>query len=147
MAAAKSVSKTKKPVPKVTKPASSATKTSKTVTKEKVVPAIAAVKTKFTATQLYDEIAARTEVLSRAQVRDVLKALESIILGSVVKKGIGEFNLSGLFKVKTVKKPAVKGGKTAVNPFTKETYITKDKPASFKVKILPMKKLKDAAVQ
>jgi DNA-binding protein HU-beta len=39
---------------------------------------------------------------------------------------------TGAFSKKV--KPAEKGGKKAVNPFTKEPYVTKAKPASTKVK-------------
>ena len=43
-----------------------------------------------------------------------------------------------------VKVPA-KPKRTGVNPFTKETQVFAAKPASVKVKVRPLKKLKDAA--
>jgi nucleoid DNA-binding protein len=46
----------------------------------------------------------------------------------------------GIF-AKTVK-PAQKGGQKAINPFTKEEYITKPKPAQTKVKFRPGKGFK-----
>lgn len=121
--------KTKKPAAKVAKP----------------LPTYTPVKEKFKITGLIEELAERAEV-SKADAKAVIGALQDLILGSAVKKGVGEFMFPGLFKMVTIKKPAVKGGKKAINPFTKEPMITKDKPATVKVKIRPMKKLKDAAL-
>lgn len=53
---------------------------------------------------------------------------------SVSVTGVGTF-------AKTVK-PAQKGGKKAINPFTKEPYTTKAKPAQTKVKFRPGKGFK-----
>ena len=77
-------------------------------------------------------------------VRAVLAALEGAVAASVSKKGAGSFTLPGLFKVTVVKVPA-KPKRTGVNPFTKETQVFAAKPASVKVKVRPLKKLKDAA--
>ena len=45
---------------------------------------------------------------------------------------------------KTIKKPATKE-RTGINPFTKEEQWFAAKPASVKLKVRPLKKLKDAA--
>jgi hypothetical protein len=48
-------------------------------------------------------------------------------------------------KEKAVKKPAVKGGKKAVSPFTGEEYITKDRPATVRVKSRALARLAKVA--
>lgn len=78
-------------------------------------------------------------------VKAVLAALERTVLGAVHKKGAGTFTLPGLFKVNAVKVPA-KPKRKGINPFTKEEQWFAAKPATVKVKVRPLKKLKDAAV-
>jgi len=73
-------------------------------------------------------------------VRAVLAALESAVVGSVNKNGARTFTLPGLLKVTVATIPA-KG----VNPFTKQEQWFAAKPASVRVKVRPLKKLKDAA--
>jgi nucleoid DNA-binding protein len=77
-------------------------------------------------------------------VRAVLAALEGAVAGSVHKKGAGSFMLPGLLKISAVSVPA-KPKRKGINPFTKEEQWFAAKPASVKVKIRPLKKLKDAA--
>lgn len=78
-------------------------------------------------------------------VKAVLAALEQTVLGAVNKKGAGQFTLPGLFKVNAVKVPA-KPKRTGINPFTKQEQVFAAKPATVKVKVRPLKKLKDAAL-
>ena len=77
-------------------------------------------------------------------VRAVMGALESAVQGSVSKKGAGSFTLPGLLKITAVNVPA-KPKRKGINPFTKEEQWFAAKPASVKVKVRPLKKLKDAA--
>ena len=77
-------------------------------------------------------------------VRAVLGALEGAVHGSVSKKGAGSFTLPGLLKISAVNVPA-KPKRKGINPFTKEEQWFAAKPASVKVKVRPLKKLKDAA--
>ncbi len=77
-------------------------------------------------------------------VRAVLGALEGAVAGSVSKKGAGSFTLPGLLKITVVNVPA-KPKRKGINPFTKEEVWFAAKPASVKVKVRPLKKLKDAA--
>ncbi|WP_458072201.1 HU family DNA-binding protein [Rhodanobacter sp. BL-MT-08] len=77
-------------------------------------------------------------------VRAVLSALEGAVAGSVHKKGAGSFTLPGLLKISAVHVPA-KAKRKGINPFTKEEQWFAAKPASIKVKVRPLKKLKDAA--
>lgn len=78
-------------------------------------------------------------------VKAVLAALEATTLASMNKKGIGEFTLPGLLKVIALKVPA-KPKRKGINPFTKEEQWFAAKPATVKVKVRPLKKLKDAVL-
>ncbi len=77
-------------------------------------------------------------------VRNVIAALENTVHASVSKKGAGSFTMPGLFKISAVNVPA-KPKRKGINPFTKEEQWFAAKPASVKVKVRPLKKLKDAA--
>ena len=100
----------------------------------------------MTKTALYSEIAASTGLTSK-QVASVFGELSTIVGRHVNAKGPGTFTLPGLLKIKTVKKPATKARKGVPNPFKPgETMDVAAKPASTKVKVLPLKGLKDLAV-
>ena len=77
--------------------------------------------------------------LSRKQVSSVFDSLSGVIRKSV--RGNGLFTLPGLLKLKVVKKPATKA-REGVNPFTGEKMTFKAKPASKKVRAMPLKSLK-----
>jgi nucleoid DNA-binding protein len=77
-------------------------------------------------------------------VRAVLAALEGAVAGSISKKGAGSFTLPGLLKITAISVPA-KPKRKGINPFTKQEQWFAAKPASTKVKVRPLKKLKDAA--
>lgn len=128
------------------KPAAKKTPVKKTSAKKTAaapVKKLTAVKEKFTKTQLINELVDKTE-LSKKEVASVLDELGDIIERHVKKRAIGEFTLPGLLKIKTVKKPAQKARKNVPNPFKPgEVMDVAAKPASTKVKVLPLKKLKD----
>ena len=77
--------------------------------------------------------------LSRKQVSAVFDSLHGVIRKSL--RGHGLVTLPGLLKLKVVKKPATKA-REGINPFTKEKVMFKAKPASKKVRALPLKNLK-----
>jgi DNA-binding protein HU-beta len=77
--------------------------------------------------------------LSRKQVAAVFESLNGQIKKSLRSGGL--FTLPGLLKLKVVKKPATKA-REGINPFTKEKMVFKAKPASKKVRALPLKSLK-----
>jgi len=77
--------------------------------------------------------------LSRKQVGAVFDSLGGVIKKSL--RGNGLFTLPGLLKLKVVKKPATKT-REGINPFTGEKMTFKAKPASKKVRVLPLKSLK-----
>ena len=87
---------------------------------------------------------AETSAVAAKDVRAVLAALEGAIHASVSKKGAGNFTLPGVLKITAVSVPA-KPKRKGINPFTKEEVWFAAKPASVKVKVRPLKKLKDAA--
>jgi nucleoid DNA-binding protein len=88
---------------------------------------------------------AGTSGAAAKDVRAVIAALEDTIRASISKKGPRTFVLPGLLKITAVAVPAKKARK-GINPFTGEETVFKAKPATVKVKVRPMKKLKDAAV-
>ena len=101
----------------------------------------------LTKSQLYGEIAENTG-LTKKQVEEVMDELADQIERHVRKKGgVGSFTLPGLLKIKTVKKPAQKARKGVPNPFKPgETMDIPAKPATTKVKVTPLKKLKEMAL-
>ena len=78
-------------------------------------------------------------------VKGVMAALEATILASVHKKGVGEFTLPGLLKVSAVQ-VAAKKKRRGIDPFTKLEREFAAKPATVKLKVRSLKKLKDAAL-
>ncbi len=92
---------------------------------------------------LVAHIADHSGVAAR-DVRAVLSSLESAAHASLSKKGAGTFTLPGMLKISSVSVPA-KPKRKGINPFTKEEQWFAAKPASVKVKVRPLKKLKDAA--
>ncbi|MDF3982245.1 HU family DNA-binding protein [Luteibacter sp. PPL201] len=77
-------------------------------------------------------------------VKAVMASLEGAISASVHKKGAGTFTLPGLLKITSVA-VAAKPKRKGKDPFTGEERWFAAKPASVKVKVRPLKKLKDAA--
>jgi nucleoid DNA-binding protein len=133
--------------------AKAATKaTGKTVTKAaapkvaapKTVTAPKPIKTAFNKTSLLAHLAEQTGVEPKA-VKAVVAALEATVLASVHKKGLGEFTMPGLYKVNVINVPAKKK-RTGIDPFTKVERVFAAKPATVKIKVRALKKLKDAAL-
>jgi nucleoid DNA-binding protein len=102
-----------------------------------------AIKQKYTKTAILAELADKTE-LSKKQVQSVLDELSDLIQRHVKKGSAGEFTMPGLLKIKTVIKPARKARKGVPNPFKPgELMDVAAKPKSTKIKVLPLKGLKD----
>ena len=98
-------------------------------------PTIKPLKDTFTKASLVSHLAEQTELEAKAV---------NTITGALHKKGAGEFTLPGLFKVVSVKVPATKR-RFGKNPFTGQEQWFEAKPASVRVKVRPLKKVKDAA--
>ena len=96
-------------------------------------------------TQLIAELAENTG-LGKNEVKSVLDELSVVVERHVKKSAVGAFTLPGLLKIKTVKVPARKAQKNVPNPFRPgETMDVAARPASVKVRVTPLKKLKDMA--
>lgn len=134
--------------------------------KAKEVEAVKAVKKAYTHSQIIEKLAEKVEgihkhmedqeALSKKIVKSVLENYANLVMGSIAPGGIGEIKiLGGLMKVKTVKvkakkMDAIKKGTMVMNPFLGKEVPHAGrkaftKPAFIKLKVLPMKKLKDQA--
>jgi DNA-binding protein HU-beta len=91
-----------------------------------------------TKSEVLNQLAKETE-LSRKQVSAVFDSLTGVIKKSLRSHGL--FTMPGLLKMKVVKKPATKA-REGVNPFTGDKMMFKAKPASKKVRVMPLKSLK-----
>ncbi|WOD14224.1 HU family DNA-binding protein [Paraburkholderia kirstenboschensis] len=144
-AAAKPASK--KAVTPVAKKAKTSTvkKAAAPVTK-KVVAAtpLKPIKDSFTKSSLTIHLAERSGVEPKA-AKALMAALEETVLASIHKKGAKEFTLPGLLKVVAQDVPAKKK-RFGKDPFTGEDKWFAAKPASVRLKVRPLKKLKDAAL-
>lgn len=96
---------------------------------------------KMTKTGILNELAART-ALTRKQVDTLLTELENLIERHISKRGVGEFTLPGLLKVRAVKRPATKK-RMGRNPATGEEIVIPAKPATTRVRVTPLKRLKE----
>jgi len=143
--------KTPAPAKKAAKAAAPAAKKAAPAKKAAAAPKAAAaaapaalkpIKAAFNKTTLVAHLAEQAGVEPKA-AKAVLAALESAILGSVHKKGSGEFTLPGVLKIGLQQVPAKKK-RFGKDPFTGEERWFPAKPASVKIKTRALKKLKDA---
>jgi nucleoid DNA-binding protein len=124
--------------------------TKKAITKRKASATPArkapAIQKKYTKTEILNEIAENTSV-SKKEVAAVLEELGVLIERHVKKRAVGEFTLPGLLKIKSVGRPARPARKNVPNPFRPgELMDIPRKPATTRVKVLPLKKLKEFAL-
>ena len=113
-------------------------------TTKRAPPAVKPVKQAMTKSALINLIAEENEI-PRKTAAGVYSTLENVFLGSVHPRGLGEFTLPGLLKVNLRKVPARKAGTLVRNPATGEMIKAAAKPASVRVKIRALSKLKTAA--
>ena len=126
------------------KPKFSKAKVSKSkISKPEAAP-LRPVKETFTKSALINLIAEQNDIPRKTAV-GVFATLESVLLGSVHPRGVGEFTLPGLLKVILRKVPARRAGTLVRNPATGEMVKGAAKPASMRVKIRALSKLKTAA--
>jgi nucleoid DNA-binding protein len=81
--------------------------------------------------------------LSKKQVASVLDAIAALVGKNISKKGPGVIALPGLVKIKVVNKPAQPARKGVM--VLGQLRDLPAKPASRKVRVLPLKALKDMA--
>ena len=98
----------------------------------------------LTKSALVNLIAEENEI-PRKTAAGVYATLENLFLGSVHPRGVGEFVLPGLLKISLRKVPARKAGTLVRSPATGEMVEAAAKPASVRVKIRALSKLKTAA--
>ena len=111
----------------------------------KAAPApVKPVKETLTKSALINLLAEQNEI-PRKTAAGVYATLENVLLGSVHPRGVGEFVLPGLLKVGLRKVPARRAGTLVRNPATGEMVKAAAKPASVRVKIRALSKLKTAA--
>ena len=84
--------------------------------------------------------------VTRDVAKGVLATIETAMTGSIHPRGVGEFTLPGILKISLVKVPARKAGTLVRNPSTGEMVPGAAKPASMRVKIRALSKLKAATV-
>ena len=145
---------TKKAAAPATKKATPASKkTAAPVAKKAAAPAVKKsvsaaplkpIKDSFTKASLTIHLAERSGVEPKA-AKALMAALEETVLASIHKKGAKEFTLPGLLKVVAQDVPAKKK-RFGKDPFTGEDKWFAAKPASVRLKVRPLKKLKDAAL-
>jgi nucleoid DNA-binding protein len=112
---------------------------------KKAAPAaVKPIKTAFNKSTLAAHVAQTAGVEPKA-AKAVLAALEATILASVSKKGMAGFTMPGLFKVTATHVPAKKA-RMGTDPFSKQERMFAAKPATVKVKVRALKKVKDAAL-
>ena len=104
-------------------------------------PAIKPIKEVFNKTTLTAHLAKESGVDTK-DVKLVLAALEATVIGSLHKKGSGEFSLPGVFRLQADQVPARKARK-GINPFTKQEQTFAAKPAAVKLRARFFKKVKD----
>jgi nucleoid DNA-binding protein len=84
--------------------------------------------------------------VTRDVAKGMLATIEGAMMGSIHPRGVGEFTLPGVFKISLRKVPARKAGTMIRNPSTGEMVPGAAKPASVRVKLRALSKLKAAAV-
>jgi nucleoid DNA-binding protein len=142
--AAKATKKTAAPAAKTAK-APAVKKASAPAAKKAVAAApLKPIKDSFTKASLTVHLAERAGVEPKA-AKALMAALEETVLASVHKKGAKEFTLPGLLKVVAQDVPAKKK-RFGKDPFTGQDKWFAAKPASVRLKVRPLKKLKDAAL-
>ena len=100
-----------------------------------------AIRNKMTKAQVLSHIAQETD-LTRGQVGAVMEELEVLIERHVKKRGVGEFTLPGLVKIRSVKRPPTKK-RMGRNPATGEAIEVPAKPATTVVRLQALKRLKE----
>jgi hypothetical protein len=143
----------KKAVTPATKKAAPASKKAAPVAKKAAAPAVKKpvvaaplkpIKDSFTKASLTVYLAERSGVELKA-AKAFMAALEETVLASIHKKGAKEFTLPGLLKIVAQDVPAKKK-RFGKDPFSGEDKWFAAKPASVRLKVRPLKKLKDAAL-
>ncbi|WP_300658552.1 HU family DNA-binding protein [Hydrogenophaga sp.] len=147
MATAKKTTAAKKAAPVAKKAVAAPKAAAKEAPQKKPATTVAPlkpIKTAFNKTTLQVHLAEVAGVELKA-VKAVLTALEATMVASMSKKGLGEFTLPGILKITAQAIPAKKK-RRGIDPFTKLEREFAAKPATVRVKVRPLKKIKDASL-
>src|SRR5271154_5556826 len=106
---------------------------------------IRVIKETLTKSALINLIAEQNDIPRKTAV-GVFNTLESVMLGSIHPRGVGEFTLPGILKITLRKAPARNAGSLPRNPATGEMMKGAANPPSVRVKIRALSKLKGAAI-
>lgn len=123
-----------------------ATKKKPAASKSKPAAVVRPIKQTLTKSALLTLIAEQNGI-TRKQAGDVLATIENVMFGSVHPNGSGQFILPGVLKVTLRKVPARKAGTLIRNPATGEMMKAAAKPATVRVKVRALSKLKNAATK
>ncbi len=136
----------KKSSVKAAKPVKTVTTVKKTATKLSLVKTgpISVGKKAFTKAQFVSTVAEQTGV-TKKEVELVLSSVSKVIEAHLKKQGPKTFAWPGLFKIVVVKKPATPK-RWGINPFTKEKMEFQAKPATQRVRVRPLKGLKEMVI-
>ncbi|EYF05552.1 histone family protein DNA-binding protein [Chondromyces apiculatus DSM 436] len=85
---------------------------------------------------------AESSGLDKKSVNGVMDALADLVKKQLGSDGPGEVTVPGIAKFKAKEVPATQD-REGTNPFTKQPMTIKGKPASRKIRITPVKALKD----
>ena len=96
---------------------------------------------RMTKTEILGELSEHSG-LSKKEVGGVLEGLMTLAQRELSSKGPGEFVIPDMMKLKVRVTPAQEE-RQGIDPFTKEPRTFAAKPAQRKVKVTPLKKLKD----
>lgn len=107
--------------------------------------AVRPIKESLSKSALVNRIAEENGV-TRDVAKGALASIENAMMGSIHPRGAGEFTLPGFLKVTLRKVPARKAGTMIRNPSTGEMVPGAAKPASVRVKVRALAKLKAAAL-
>lgn len=116
----------------------------KTAAKTAAKPAakkVTAIREKMRKAAIISHVASETG-LTHNQVGSVMDELGVLIHRHIKKRSVGEFTLPGLLKIRTVKQPATKS-RMGRNPRTGEQIRIKAKPAYTRIRVKPLKSLRD----
>jgi nucleoid DNA-binding protein len=112
--------------------------------KKSKTQSVQAIKKTLTKSELIGLIAEQNEIPRKVAV-GVFNTIEGAMLGSIHPRGAGEFILPGLLKVYLRQVPARKAGTLVRNPGTGEMVKAAARPATVRVKVRALSKLKKAA--
>lgn len=116
-------------------------KTTRAAKPQKAAKKATAIRQKMHKAAIVSHLAGETG-LTHNQVGSVMEELAVLMHRHIKKRSVGEFTLPGLLKIRCVKQPATKR-RIGRNPRTGEQIEIGPKPAHTRLRIKPLKRLRD----